>query len=219
MKSHDYTFKRRMAVSAVDANTGSYNVYTETVSDPVKAVMSSSAIPFVFPSQEWTTPNKYFAIDGGSVWNLNLVSAVQRCREIVDDDSKITIDIITVHGGKHLGEWKNKNKAINNYLRFTDIKDYYDSKADIWRFMQAFPNVNFRYLVEPSGKLPGGLDIIKVDNKTVTWPCQVMGRKDGADAVNKGEGKAFEEFSAWMLENEQELKGPSKTLDLEFLQE
>lgn len=41
--------KRKMAVSAVDANSGAYQVFNETVSDPIKAVMSSSAIPFVFP--------------------------------------------------------------------------------------------------------------------------------------------------------------------------
>ena len=33
-------------------------------------------------------------MDGGTVWNTNLVSAVERCREIVDDDSNITLDVI-----------------------------------------------------------------------------------------------------------------------------
>jgi len=33
-------------------------------------------------------------MDGGTVWNTNLVSAVERCREIVDDDSQITLDVI-----------------------------------------------------------------------------------------------------------------------------
>lgn len=169
MEEHDWTFKRRMMVSAVDVNSGAYRVYSERTDDPVKAVLSSSAIPFVFPNQEW--PTHYFAMDGGSVWNLNLVSAVQRCREIVDDDSKITIDIIVCGATKKLAPWNQKNKAVSNYLRFKDIKDYYDSKAEIWKFMQAYPKVNFRYYVEPSGSLPSGLDIIKVDNKTVTWPC------------------------------------------------
>ena len=33
-------------------------------------------------------------MDGGTVWNTNLVSAVERCREIVEDDSQITLDVI-----------------------------------------------------------------------------------------------------------------------------
>ena len=207
MELHKWTFRRRMMVAAVDVNSGAYKVYSETTDDHVKAVLSSSAIPFVFPNQEW--PTHYFAMDGGSVWNTNLVSAVQRCREIVDDDSKITVDIIVCGQGPKIGPWKNEGKAVGNYLRFKEIKDYYDGSADIWRFMQAYPKVNFRYYVEPSGSLPSGLDIIKVDNKTVTWPCQVMGRKDGANAVNQGEGVSFLQFEAMMIEKMPELKAAS----------
>ena len=32
-------------------------------------------------------------MDGGTVWNTNLVSAVDRCLEQVDDESQIIIDI------------------------------------------------------------------------------------------------------------------------------
>lgn len=34
------------------------------------------------------------AFDGGSVYNTNLVSAVQRCMEVVEDESQVTVDII-----------------------------------------------------------------------------------------------------------------------------
>ena len=54
--------------------------------------------------------------------------------------------------------------------------------------MLAFPEVNFRYYVSPSGKTPGGLNMLNADNKTITWPLQEMGRKDGANAVALGEG-------------------------------
>ena len=74
------TFKRKLVVSSVDANSGSYIQWDENSSDPMKAVMSSAAIPFVFPNQKWDDP-QVVAIDGGSVWNTNLVSAVKRCQE------------------------------------------------------------------------------------------------------------------------------------------
>jgi hypothetical protein len=60
-------------------------------------------------------------MDGGTVWNLNLVSAVQRCREIVDSDSDINLDIVSVHGGKKLNKWDHPDSAISNFLRFRDI--------------------------------------------------------------------------------------------------
>lgn len=34
-------------------------------------------------------------MDGGTVWNTNLVSAVERCKELVGgDESKIILDVI-----------------------------------------------------------------------------------------------------------------------------
>jgi len=57
----------------VDANTGNYVVFNQTTTDPIKAIVSSSSIPFVFPTQKWD--NGVVCMDGGSTWNANLVSA------------------------------------------------------------------------------------------------------------------------------------------------
>jgi len=45
--------KRKFVTSCVDVNSGAYHIFNETVSDPVKAVVSSASIPFVFPHQVW----------------------------------------------------------------------------------------------------------------------------------------------------------------------
>ena len=45
--------KRRVVVSAVDVNSGTYLNFNENEPDFVKAMMSSSAIPFIFPNQKW----------------------------------------------------------------------------------------------------------------------------------------------------------------------
>ena len=176
-------------MSAVDVNTGSYLLFDETTDDPVKAVLSSASIPFVFPNQKW---GGHVAMDGGTVFNLNMVSAVHRCREIVDDDSMINIDILMCSAGKEAQEgWEYKNKAVSNFLRYQDIKSAYESNDDVREFMKAFPKVNFRYYVEPTEPIPGGLDIINVDNTTITWPLQELGRKDGGASVLMGPGESF----------------------------
>ncbi len=36
-------------------------------------------------------------VDGGPAYGVDVVSAVSRCREIVDDDSKIVLDVILCH--------------------------------------------------------------------------------------------------------------------------
>merc|ERR1712227_1116194 len=135
-------------------------------------------------------------MDGGTVWNLNLASAVKRCREQVDDDSQITIDIVVCHRGKMLEDWDFRGKFLENKLRYDEIKAYSMAEHEILGLMKAFPKVNFRYYVEPSGKLPGGISMITVDNSTVLWPAQEMGRKDGANAVKMGEGTSFEIFAS-----------------------
>jgi hypothetical protein len=33
-------------------------------------------------------------MDGGTVWNTNIVTAADKCRELVDDDSQIIMDIV-----------------------------------------------------------------------------------------------------------------------------
>lgn len=54
---------------------------------------------------------------------------------------------------------------------------------DIYDVMHGFPKVNYRYYVSPSHPLKGGINLIRTDNKTITWPYQELGRKDGADEV------------------------------------
>ena len=146
--------KRKITVSCVDANTGAYHLFNETSADPIKAVVSSSSIPFVFPHQIWApntydnpTPNNLTCMDGGTVYNTNLVSAVERCRETADKDEDITLDIVICDDNPALGPWEDTNDAMSNFLRYRSIRNYYDGLADVLKFKQAFPEVNFRYFI------------------------------------------------------------------------
>jgi predicted acylesterase/phospholipase RssA len=72
------TIRRKMASSCVDSNTGDYIIFNETVSNPAKAIISSASLPFLFPHQIWEDQNgeKVVCMDGGTVWNTNLVTAI-----------------------------------------------------------------------------------------------------------------------------------------------
>ena len=50
-------------------------------------------------------------MDGGTVWNTNLATAINRCREQVDSDEDIIMDVI-VCGNPQLSAWKNPNNAF-----------------------------------------------------------------------------------------------------------
>jgi len=163
--------KRKITVSCADVNTGNYIVFNETSTDIPKSVVSSASIPFAFPHQVWEMPDgsQIVCMDGGTVYNTNLVSAVDRCREQVDHDEEITVDIVICDSAE-LESWENQNDAVNNFLRFSDLKNYHSKIADVYNFKQAFPKVNFRYYIEPSTPLPGGLAILDFNNQTNTFP-------------------------------------------------
>lgn len=121
-------------------------------------------------------------MDGGTVWNTNLVSAILRCKEIVLNESDITIDIIVLDANE-LSPWYANSLSITNWMRFSELQSYNDELADIQEFVMAYPDINFRYLLYPSSPLPGGLEMLNFDNSTSTWPMQLLGRKDGADII------------------------------------
>lgn len=189
-----YQIQRRIVVSCVDVVSGSYVTFNESTSDPVKAITSSASIPFVFPHQVWS--NEVVCMDGGTVWNTNLVSAIERCHEIVDEDEQITMDVI-ICDDYQFGTWSDQNNAYNDFLRFKDIKDAYTDMGDVFEIMQAYPKVNYRYYIQPSEPLPGGLSLLRFDNNTSTWPMQMLGRLDGENAIKDGEGFMFAKFDEW----------------------
>ena len=50
-------------------------------------------MPFIFPPVELEDK---LLMDGGVAWNLDIASAINKCRSLVDSDSKIYLDVIDV---------------------------------------------------------------------------------------------------------------------------
>lgn len=210
-KKFNNEIKRKITVSCADVNTGNYVTFDETHADPAKMIVSSASIPFAFPHQVWNQPDgsQIVCMDGGTVYNTNLVSAVQRCREQVDDDSEITIDILNCDTNE-LDTWENEGNSINNFLRFKSVKDYHSKVADIYNFKQAYPEVNFRYYLEPGTPLASGLGILNFNNETSTYPMQMQGRLDGENAIKQGEGFFFDKMEEYR--ESQELQKEYRTV-------
>ena len=187
--------KRKFTVSSVDVNSGAYYLMNDTLprQDHARAFVASTLIPGVFEPDTW---GNVTLMDGGTVYNVNLVSAVHQCRDLVDDDSQITIDIIVCGYPGIDNQWEFKNDMFANWMRYKDIADYHSSTGDVAGFMRAFPNVNFRHLIAPSESIASGLGILDFSNLTSTWPMQMIGRTDGANAVAK-EGFLFGKVKEW----------------------
>ncbi len=72
---------------------GQYYTVNETMKfeDLPTYLRASSAIPCLFP---YLIKDKRVLVDGGVLSNLDVVSAIQRCKEIVDDPEDIIIDVV-----------------------------------------------------------------------------------------------------------------------------
>ena len=70
-------YKRRVTIAAVNVETGEYTTFDQTNTaffDLPHAAVSSASIPFAFPPHVWE--GRGIFMDGGTVWNVNVDSAV-----------------------------------------------------------------------------------------------------------------------------------------------
>jgi predicted acylesterase/phospholipase RssA len=144
--------RRKIIVAAVDVNTGDYVSYTEQNTDSndfAQRALASSSIPFIFPHQH--IGNRVL-MDGGTVWNTNLKGAVDRCMEQVSNHSQITMDII-VCSSESMDVINATGNTVDNFLRYWTISTFHWAMADVVDFMEAYPNVNYRYFFKSTKPL------------------------------------------------------------------
>jgi predicted patatin/cPLA2 family phospholipase len=114
----------------VDAITGNIVTFDETVDKNtfIKGLWGSTAVPFVFLPVPFEDK---LLIDGGVAWNLDVASAVNKCRLLVNSDEKIHLDIIDVDRGASIMEqWDTSGNVISNYLRYKKLQDYFSRMDD-----------------------------------------------------------------------------------------
>jgi len=89
-------------------------------------------------------------MDGGVAWNLDIAAAVEKCQTLVDSDDKIYLDVIDVDRSfADITKWNNSGKVISNYLRHRNLRNFYYRMDDELEIYNAYPNVNYRYLIIP----------------------------------------------------------------------
>ena len=91
MDEHGPT-KRKFIVGASDLNTGDHVAFDETLSsaDQVEAAMCSSAIPTVFPYQNFMNSTY---VDGGFTLNMDVFTPINRCLADGYAEEDIVIDM------------------------------------------------------------------------------------------------------------------------------
>ena len=187
---------RKTIVGAVDASTGNFVTFTDensNLDELPERVVSSASIPFIFPHR---VIGNMTLMDGGTVWNMNLISAIERCREQVDDDSQITVDMISCDRDFKQNDTHTEN-SIGNFLRYKDIKSFNSGMRNVYEVQMAYPKVNYRYFFQASAPLSSGTQSMEFTPE-VLGPMIEIGKKDAATVVGLGEGTTFRRQREWM---------------------
>ena len=132
-------------MAAVNVENGVYTNFDQTnmtFEDIADAAVASASIPMFFPPHNWE--GRGIFMDGGTENNINLDSAINQCLDLVDDESKITIDILICGDNAPPEEWDSDGNGWSNFFRGDDLKKYYNNTDDIDRTMRTHPEINWR---------------------------------------------------------------------------
>ena len=82
-----------MTLGAGNVDNGDFETFDQ-VNTPFDelhyAALASGSIPGVFPPVQWRDMN---LMDGGTIYDVNINSAVHQCLDLVEDESQIIIDV------------------------------------------------------------------------------------------------------------------------------
>lgn len=154
-RSYFGTPQRNVRVGATNLDTGLLQYFDQSIGASFfDGAISSASIPVAFPPH--IMEGHAFA-DGGCVTNLDIPSAVEYCLNITGNQRQITIDIITDEFYSNLAN-ETSFKTRDVLERVYSIQKYDNNAWYLYNTMQAYENVNYRYIAIPSKQLNGSLN-------------------------------------------------------------
>lgn len=90
-------------------------------------------------------------MDGGTVWNINIDSAVNQCLDMGSTREEITIDIVNCGGvGLNPPHEEEAATSLGNYRMARDLASYYKQTINMIEEIKAAPGLNIRYFFRES---------------------------------------------------------------------
>ena len=160
-------------MAAVNVETGKYETFDQTntaFEEAPQAAMSSSSIPGVFPPQHF---KDMYLMDGGTVWDVNVDSAVRQCLAMGYDQKDIIVDIAICGYSAPVDEPKTSN-TIQNWFQNKAVHDYNNGSNAVQEQERAFPDVDYRYYFQDQDDCHVS-NYLDFKNST-TWCLQEAGR-------------------------------------------
>jgi predicted acylesterase/phospholipase RssA len=140
--------KRRFTIAATNVNDGTYTEFTQKNLDwhlLPNAAVASSSIPGFFPPYHWDDVGIF--MDGMAVYNTNVEGAIRQCRDLVDDDSKVIVDVLICNSPDEPDELTKTGHSWNNFFRNRGLNNYYHGTDSIATSMAAHPSLQWRHIL------------------------------------------------------------------------
>jgi predicted patatin/cPLA2 family phospholipase len=198
--------KRKFIIGATNFETGAYDKFDEeslNVDEYTDAILSSSAVPILFPNIKFRN-NNY--MDGGVKIGVDIPSGINKCLDDGFSEKDIIVDVILCNS-KQLPRIDTQNyHTLDVLIRYLEINCYDSSMRAIDETRGFFPNVNYRYIVGPSKSLPSGSVPLTFSPKEIDEMIQI-GLNDALNAVDKGPNSDFIKLVAEFKKERREMMG------------
>ena len=175
---------RKLIIGAVDSNLGRYVRYNESMSreDLLVAIKASAALPALFP---YVNINGEQFIDGGVLLGLDVDGAVERCREMVEHDSDIIVDILLCSGDSIRKSSQKGDKTLEMLGRFIQIHFYSTALDHLLHAFEDNPDIFFRYVIMPTKTLASDPLPLQFNSEQIEEMIQT-GVQDARDKILNG---------------------------------
>ena len=186
----DGNFKRKYSIGVTEMNFGPQYRAINMNELPVEnrldtaslLITAAGAIPFIFESLEYEGNDIY---DGGLKKYFDIEEAIQRCSEVVSDESDIVLDLITLS--------QQGRKALDGEISWTERFLNNDNWPEIVEAMKNHPKVQFRYLMVPETEVLKNYDSLNVD-PDYTFQMIEQGRIDAKEILKEEPGARFQQL-------------------------
>jgi len=184
--SSGHKLKRKISIGAVDANRGIFLNYNESlpIDDFREMVIASGSVPAIFPFIP-KYENNY--MDGGTIINIDISTAVNRCRDMGYKDENIILDMMFCTGGKMIEVDASRYNSLHMMMRKYELDKYERSLHYLVNSFHEYPDVQFRYLVIPLSRLPSGYLPLEFKKEQIEEMIKI-GYNDTVDIIKRGEG-------------------------------
>lgn len=186
--------KRRVTVVVTDFSTGEKVTFSEKdwPNDDeadrqmaINAALWSSSVPIFFKYRNYQ--DRTFIDGGWSGEGLDVEDAIFRCREIVDSDEQITVDVLFATNISFSEVTKNDFSAFQIYQRQKSVQSFGSSTRAYSSGVDAYPKVNYRYVMIASQKLPDQNLPLDFKHENIEFML-ALGVQDAIKALAEGPG-------------------------------